>query len=573
LKLSHRWLVLSLIAFLGLLMSAALVVFARTESDLLFSAVPNEDASIMIKHELAEFHILLEKRIIGYGQQDDEALWGHFDRAEWLANAMVEGGNDGEWNYVPVDDQTLRLKAYRLKGVLAELRTRAKALLANDTGTPGMRVAEKEFDAQLGVAQTYADDTEKALRLSVTKLERRHDSIVNGIILLCIMFTAGTVSITYRYMAARRRAEDRLSSMHAFLQEVMDGVAESIMVVDRDYNIMMMNAAAAKISGCGEPSVGGKCHELTHSKTEPCEKAGLPCPLGKVLESGRPVIVEHEHIRADGTKCAMEILASPWRDEKGEIKGIIQTSRDITERKRMEREKADFYAMVTHDIKSPLTAILGYADLILNDTDTANPDERTRDILGHIVKSGQNVLRLVGDFLSVSQLETSSLTPDLFPCDISGILGEVIDELRKGFEDKGLILDVNIPEGLPKGILLDQKLVSRAVENLLANAVNYTLRGGTVTLEARQETVDDKSFITIAVSDTGPGIPALERERIFDRYYRSKKSKGVKGTGLGLAIVKAVAEVHGGSVRLQSEEGSGSTFVLRLPAGQGLSRG
>jgi len=555
-----------LIALLGMMMSVALVAFARIESNLMFQALPNEDASMMIKQELAEFHMLLDRRVYGYGAVGDDELWGHLDKAHWLANAMVYGGIDNEWTYVPVDDERLKLKINGLNGTIAGLDGRANAALSCSPGSPEAEKADKLFETLLGETFREVEGVEDALHGSLVRLQRRHDGIITGILLLCGMFTIGTVTITYRYMSARKRVEDRLKDMHGFLQEVMDGVAEPIMVVDRGYKVVMMNTAAGKTSHGGESSMGGKCHELTHSRTEPCDSVGLPCPLTDVVASGRPVMVEHEHKHTDGTSCTMEILASPWRDGRGNIKGIIQSSRDISERKRIERERADFYAMVTHDIKSPLTAMLGYADLILSDKGAAL-DEHTRGLLAHIIKGGEKVLRLVGDFLAISQMETSRLSTNPFPCDIGKLLGEMGNELMKGFDDKGLKLEVNVADGMTKGLLMDQKLVRRAVENLLINAFNYTPPGGTVRLEAEQEDAGEGSFVSISVSDTGPGIPASEMERIFDRYYRSPKSKGVKGTGLGLAIVKAVAEAHGGNVTVQSEEGSGSTFVLRLPVG------
>jgi signal transduction histidine kinase len=115
-------------------------------------------------------------------------------------------------------------------------------------------------------------------------------------------------------------------------------------------------------------------------------------------------------------------------------------------------------------------------------------------------------------------------------------------------------------------VIIDQKLVQRAVTNLLQNAVNYTPSGGMISLGIESTRGDDEDFIVISVADTGPGIPKEEQDKVFDKYYRSSRTIDTKGTGLGLFIVKTVAKAHGGQVELTSEEGKGSTFKIILPS-------
>jgi signal transduction histidine kinase len=161
-------------------------------------------------------------------------------------------------------------------------------------------------------------------------------------------------------------------------------------------------------------------------------------------------------------------------------------------------------------------------------------------------------------------MESGKLSLDARPENVPLIL----DENRKEYEafaiQKGLAFRVEIPDGLPQAVI-DAKLVQRAVSNLIQNAMKFTARGGSVTLKAGLAGGEDGGHVAISVSDTGCGIPAEDLKRVFEKYYRSSGSKGVKGSGLGLAIVKAVAEAHGGRVEVESEPGRGSTFVLLLP--------
>ena len=156
------------------------------------------------------------------------------------------------------------------------------------------------------------------------------------------------------------------------------------------------------------------------------------------------------------------------------------------------------------------------------------------------------------------------MTLDLFPTDVPEALREAGRGFEKTFKKKGLSFKIEMADGLPKA-LLDRKLLHRAVSNLLQNAANYTPNGGEITMKAEPVREAGGDFIVISVVDSGKGIPAEEREVVFEKYYRSPRTAGIKGTGLGLAIVKAVAEAHGGRVELTSEPGTGSNFRLFLP--------
>ncbi|MBI5191307.1 MAG: HAMP domain-containing histidine kinase [Nitrospirae bacterium] len=235
---------------------------------------------------------------------------------------------------------------------------------------------------------------------------------------------------------------------------------------------------------------------------------------------------------------------------------------EVAERVRMEKEKEDLYAMVTHDMKTPITVIRGYVEL-LRDMGKMQ-DEDTAEMFGHIEHSSENLARIVNDFLAIARLGSGSMALNVTLTDMAGLVQETAGDCSALCAAKGVMMEQAAADGLPKA-LVDPGYVRRALANLIQNAVKFTQAGGNVTVSAKRS---DKfgNCIEVSVRDNGVGIPPDEQERVFERYYRSKTAGGVKGSGLGLAVVKAVADAHGGRVELTSEVGKGSEFRLYLPA-------
>ena len=270
---------------------------------------------------------------------------------------------------------------------------------------------------------------------------------------------------------------------------------------------------------------------------------------------------EKRYIHKDGHEVWVHAAARAVRDETGRPLRTIAVILDITERKELERARADFISMLTHDLKSPLTTIMGYADLLHN----MNRDEGTAEMIDAIRRSGERMMRMVEDYLTVSKFESGAFQLSPMP----EYLGHVLERLAMDFtpaaELKGVRLETDFSD-LPVACV-DSKYFERSVSNLLQNAINYTQPGGKVVLRAKSGYRGDGGrkglYLAVSVVDTGPGIPEEEKDRVFDKYY--SRQKGMKGTGLGLAIVKAVAEAHGGRAAVDSELGKGSAFHIYIP--------
>ena len=245
---------------------------------------------------------------------------------------------------------------------------------------------------------------------------------------------------------------------------------------------------------------------------------------------------------------------------------IIGTINDIAARKRLEQQKADLYAMITHDFKSPLTVIIGCSSYMLSlKTKGMEPD--VQRMIEDIQYSSVNLHNMIDDFLAFSMIESSgTLSLNLVPTDILEVMKRVIRDLAPTAAGKGLSLIEKFSDRFPL-VMSDQLLMRRLIANLLQNAIKFTPSGGHITLIAEQVTTEKNSFVVISVADTGPGVAACEQEKIFEKYYRSPRHCETKGSGLGLAIVKAVSEAHGGRVELESEEDKGATFKVFIPLG------
>jgi signal transduction histidine kinase len=226
-----------------------------------------------------------------------------------------------------------------------------------------------------------------------------------------------------------------------------------------------------------------------------------------------------------------------------------------------ERSRDEFFALVSHEMRTPLTSIIGYLQLVLDDEALGRDARRFLQI---VHRNAQRLLRLVGDMLFVAQVEAGRLTLDREVVALRSIVVDGVDAARPIAESTGVTVElVEDPSGDPDFVLGDRDRLAQALDNLISNALKFSARDATVTVRMRHE----GGSVSIAVIDTGDGIPAVEQEHLFDRFARSDTAieRGVPGAGLGLAVVKAIVEAHDGTVELSSVVGEGTTVTMRLP--------
>jgi two-component system NtrC family sensor kinase len=240
--------------------------------------------------------------------------------------------------------------------------------------------------------------------------------------------------------------------------------------------------------------------------------------------------------------------------------GLAVIFQDITHLKELDRIKSDFVNTVSHDLRSPLTAILGYVELIER---VAPVSDQQVEFIRRIELSVQNITALINDLLDLGRIEAGfDVRKEIVP--LRALVYHTVDSLRSRIEDKALLLEVDVLEDLPP-ILGNPMRMRQMLMNLIGNALKYTQAKGEICVSARAQ----GGQIILQISDNGRGIPLPDQPYIFDKFYRASNVSGESGTGLGLAIVKSIVENHQGRIWVDSTPGQGSKFTVVLPAVEG----
>jgi len=257
---------------------------------------------------------------------------------------------------------------------------------------------------------------------------------------------------------------------------------------------------------------------------------------------------------------AAPVLALDATEGRGKTTGAVLVLHDISELRRLERVRRDFVANVSHEFKTPLTAIQGFAETLLAG---ALEDRQNRQRFLEIIRDhARRLARLTDDLLELSLIEAGKLELEIQPVVAAELTGSCVETTRFRAQQKQQTLQVECPAGLPaaRG---DRSRLAEVLQNLLDNAVQYTPAGGRIIVRARAS----EGAVVISVSDTGIGVPRAEQERIFERFYRvdAARSREAGGTGLGLAIARHIVEAHGGRIWVESTVGQGSDFHFSIP--------
>jgi two-component system NtrC family sensor kinase len=324
-------------------------------------------------------------------------------------------------------------------------------------------------------------------------------------------------------------------------ENILTKIEEGVIVVDHDKRLLLMNRKARDTLGVNDQNISGKRIREVIQQQE----------LLEVLKEAPP-----------STPTRVEISLEDGRVFNAQISpiaeiGIVATMQEITHLKELDRIKSDFVHTVSHDLRSPLTAILGYVELI----DRVGPvNELQSEFIRRIQLSVHNITALINDLLDLGRIEAGfDLRNEIVP--FSAIIHYAADGLKSRSAEKLQTLLLDIPEDLPH-VLGNPIRLRQMVSNLIANAIKYTPESGKIEVLARSE----DGQIILQVADNGPGIPTSDQPYIFDKFYRaSNVSTDTPGTGLGLAIVKSIVENHLGRIWVDSTLGQGATFTVVLP--------
>jgi len=364
----------------------------------------------------------------------------------------------------------------------------------------------------------------------------------------------GSLNESIRDMAQQLHARiDIITQQRTEIEAILSSMVEGVIAMDADERIIIMNSAAAKIFGCDPSTVQGRIIQ------EAIRNSHLQQFVSETLSGEKPV--EKEISISTGEERYLFGHGTLIRDIEGKRVGALFVLSDITRLRRLENVRKDFVANVSHEIKTPITAIKGFVELL---RDNGKKDEQdVKRFLEIISKHVNRLEAIIDDLLRLSRIEKDVETEgiQLMESRIKDVLESAIQISEPLADSKGVEIGLFCDDGLTARI--NDPLLEQALVNLLDNAIKYSDEKKPVKIEAKH---DDKELL-IHIIDNGRGIEQEHLPRIFERFYRVDKarSRALGGTGLGLAIVKHIIQAHKGHVTVISIPGKGSTFTLHLP--------
>jgi two-component system, OmpR family, phosphate regulon sensor histidine kinase PhoR len=391
------------------------------------------------------------------------------------------------------------------------------------------------FGFSRSVSQPIIELRDVAQAIAAGELERRPTLNAPG--------EVGDLAMALHRMTEQLAARlSALESDDALLNAVIESLDEGIVAVSARGEIIRVNRSARRLLALSA-AVPFSADMLPQERR--MRDALRTAMTGTATEPAEMVLGER----------TMLLTARPLPDG-----GAVLAVMDLTTRRRLETIRRDFVANVSHELKTPLTVIGGFAET-LRDRDLSD-DDRQR-FVETIESNTRRMQRIVDDLLDLSRYESGSWVPNIVTNDLAGVVTDVFTSVHRAADAKGLTLSFQAPAGA-RHVDADPTALRQIIANLVENAVRHTLRGSiTVRAEAPAN-----GGTTVSVSDTGTGIPTEHIGRIFERFYRvdSGRARGEGGTGLGLAIVRHLVEAHGGAVRAESVVGQGTTITVHFPA-------
>lgn len=352
---------------------------------------------------------------------------------------------------------------------------------------------------------------------------------------------------------------------------VLENIGDGVVVIDTAGKITYVNHQVEVMTGfTSEEMIGNyfmRVLKLLDDKgiEVPIEKT----PIRNALFSNTKVVSnEYSYVRRDSSKFAASIVATPIHLGNNIIGGV-NTFRDITRERDIDRMKTEFISLASHQLRTPLSAMKWFSEILL-DGDTGPLTDEQKEMIGNIYHSNERMIELVNTLLNISRIESGRIIIEPKPTDLKKLVDEVVLELRPKLDAKKHTLVVSVHEVLPE-IMIDPKLVRHVYMNLLTNAIKYTQDGGQIMVLISKS----GNEVISQISDNGFGIPKDQQEKVFSKFFRAKNIISIEtdGTGLGLYLTKAIVDSSGGKIWFEStpkeetttDDKHGTTFWFVLP--------
>lgn len=346
---------------------------------------------------------------------------------------------------------------------------------------------------------------------------------------------------------------------NAILRSIGDGVV----AVDDSGRVILVNDSAAAILGIPKDQMTGKKYvDIVPAE----EEDGTPIPsmnrsVVQAMKKNKTITTTMSYIRPDGTKFLVAVINTPLIVDN-KTYGSVIAFRDVTAEHEIDRAKTEFISLASHQLRTPLSTINWYVEMLLSG-DAGKITDEQRKFLEEAYMGSQRMVELVNALLNVSRIESNTYMVQPEPVDVIALIKSVLSELRPKIEQKHL--SVTLDNDKIPIISLDPNLMSIIVQNLASNAIKYTPIDGIVTITVRLQ--PEVNNILIKVHDTGMGIPKTQQSKIFTKLFRADNARkaDTEGTGLGLYLIRGLIERAGGAIWFESEESKGSSFYVTIP--------
>ncbi|CAM3968504.1 ATP-binding protein [Paenibacillus alkaliterrae] len=372
----------------------------------------------------------------------------------------------------------------------------------------------------------------------------------------------GELANTFNHMTEQLdRLIHDLNHEKNHLASILRSMGDSVITFSADGKVILTNPSGHLLINQWSGLDVAWQEELFEGGVAPSE---VPMPLRelfqRVMQEGRDV-TEKIHVLSNVWSVVMAPLQS-----KGVIRGAVAVIRNVTEEHKLEKLRRDFVANISHEIRTPLSMLQGYSEALLDDI-VVTPEDR-KELVQVIHDESLRMGRLVNDFLDIARMEAGHVDMNFQEVD----LRHVVKRVHRKFQVYAKEREVKLLAELPKNPLLvkeaDEDRLEQVLTNLLDNALRHTPGGKSITLAGKPANVNGSEFVQLSVSDEGQGIPTEDVPYIFERFYKADKARkrgSSGGTGLGLAIVKNLIDLHHGRIVVESEAGTGTSFMLLLP--------
>jgi PAS domain S-box-containing protein len=405
----------------------------------------------------------------------------------------------------------------------------------------------------------------------ISRLRAGANRIANGDFSQPISVTShdelGQLAIAFNGMSERlKESYRRLNLEQQRDQAMLQSMGEGLIAINEKEQIVLINHVAVTLLGLSDTMAPiGKPVQEAYQLYDKDDKTNAPLapekrPFVMALRAGTSVNDVYIFHKPDGKKYLLNVTAEPVKlDDK--VVGAIMVFRDVTKEREIDRMKTEFISLASHQLRTPLSAIKWFSEMLVSgDAGTLQPEQL--DFAKNIADSTERMISLVNALLNISRIESGRIMIDPKPTDLKELVSGITNDLKGKTAEKEQTLIISVHAELPK-INLDPRLIGQVYLNLLTNAIKYTPKGGEISVLISKK--DDQ--VISQVTDNGYGIPKVQQERIFQKFFRASNAVKVEtdGTGLGLYLIKSIVESSGGKIWFESAEGKGSTFWFSIP--------